>query len=142
MATPEYPSPGEPIFLTLDEVLQIHKHQIATYGGGAGVRDLGLIESATVQPRLRFGGTFLHPDLAAMAAAYLFHIVSNHGFIDGNKRTGAHASLVFLALNGVNVEWDVDAAEILTLGVARGEVKKGEVIKHFRALVEGNGPLS
>src|SRR5689334_8259996 len=100
-----------PLFLTLDEVLQLHAHQIQTYGGSEGLRDRGLLESAVVQPQATFAGQYLHEDLAAMAAAYLYHIVANHPFIDGNKRTGMHAADVFLRLNGFELDFPVDEAE-------------------------------
>lgn len=91
----------EPRFLTVDEVLEIHENQIARYGGTSGLANHGLLDSAVAQPKMTFGGTFLHPDLPSMAAAYLFHLVQNHAFSDGNKRTGAEACLVFLYLNGM-----------------------------------------
>ncbi len=126
---------GEPIFLTLDEVLQIHHHQIATYGGDDGVREVGLIESAIAQPRQSFDGVFMHPDVASMAAAYFFHIIANHGFVDGNKRTGVHASVVFLELNGLEVEWDQDEVESLAMGVANSQTTKDDVIGFFTRLL-------
>lgn len=76
-------------FLHLDDVVAIHLDQIERYGGEAGIRDAGLLESAVAQARATFGGEFLHADLFQMAAAYLFHIAKNHPFVDGNKRTGA-----------------------------------------------------
>ena len=75
-------------FLTLDDVLESHREQIRVYGGSEGLRDLGLLESAIAQPPAGFGGVPLHRDLYEMAAAYLFHLVQNHPFIDGNKRVG------------------------------------------------------
>jgi death-on-curing protein len=78
----------DPIFLTVDEVLQIHAYQIQEFGGSDEILDVGLLESAIAQPRQSFGGAYLHPGLEDMAAAYLFHIVQNHPFADGNKRTG------------------------------------------------------
>jgi death-on-curing protein len=90
-------------FLSLEDVLTLHADQVALYGGDHGVRDLGLLESAIAQPQATFGGEFLHKDLFEMAAAYLFHIVQNHPFLDGNKRTGAVAAMVFLDLNGVEI---------------------------------------
>jgi death-on-curing protein len=85
----------EPIFLTLDEVLEIHEQQIELYGGSHGVRDMNLLESALGVPQATFGGEYLHPTVGAMAAAYLFHITQNHPFFDGNKRTGANAAITF-----------------------------------------------
>nr|MDD5699375.1 type II toxin-antitoxin system death-on-curing family toxin [Victivallaceae bacterium] len=97
----------KPEFLSLAEVLEIHQDQLVRYGGEAGIRDLGLLKSAISMPSATYGGEFLHSDIYEMAAAYLFHIVQNHPFLDGNKRTGAVAMLVFLILNG----YDFDAPE-------------------------------
>lgn len=94
---------AEPDFLSVEDVTQIHDEQIKAYGGAAGVRDQGLLESAVGVPRASFGEAYLHEDLAHMAAAYAFHIAQNQPFLDGNKRTGLVAALVFLDLNGVAV---------------------------------------
>ena len=91
-------------FLTVADVLMLHAEQVDLYGGEQGVRDLGLLESAVAQPQAGFGGEYLHADLFEMAAAYLFHIVQNHPFLDGNKRAGAVAALVFLDVNGVEID--------------------------------------
>ncbi|MFO0915732.1 MAG: Fic family protein [Pirellulales bacterium] len=78
-----------PIFLTLNDVLESHAHQIATYGGVDGIHDLGLLESAVLQSSAMFGGSYLHTDLFEMAAAYLYHLVMNHPFVDElNQATG------------------------------------------------------
>src|SRR6478672_12378043 len=90
-------------FLTIHNVLELHSEQIKLFGGADGVRDIHLLESALAQAEQIFGGEYLHPDLAAMAAAYLYHIVSNHPFVDGNKRTGLAAAIVFLDLNGMDL---------------------------------------
>jgi death-on-curing protein len=79
-----------------------------------------------------FGGKYLHTDLFEMAAAYLFHLVQNHPFIDGNKRVGAAAAIVFLALNDVVLEADEDGLVELTLSVARGEAGKQQIADYFR----------
>jgi hypothetical protein len=76
-----------PEFLDLEEVLEIHALELDEFGGIAGVRDRGLLESAVEQPRATAFGELLHADLFEMAAAYLFHIAKNHAFLDGNKRT-------------------------------------------------------
>ena len=123
----------EPTFLTVDEVVAIHRDQIARYGGLDGVRDWGLLQSASAMPAATFGGQFLHGDLCEMAAAYLFHIVQNHPFIDGNKRVGAVVAYVFLALNKVRLTAENDAYADLVLSVARGETPKSAVAEFFRA---------
>src|SRR5437870_3483190 len=76
-----------PTFLSTDEVPEIHTDQIARYGGMAGVRDLGRLQSALAQPQATFGGQFLHADLFEMAAAYLFHMVGNHPFVEFGANT-------------------------------------------------------
>jgi len=94
----------EPLFLTLAEVIDIHNDQIKRYGGAAGARDLGLLESAISVPQSGFGGQFLHSSLFEMAAAYAFHISENQPFVDGNKRTALAAALIFLEMNGILIK--------------------------------------
>jgi death-on-curing protein len=123
----------EPAFLTLDEVIAIHHSQIERYGGSPGVRDWGLSKSAIAMPAATFGGQYLHPDLYEMAAAYLFHVVQNHPFIDGNKRVGAMAADVFLALNDARLVAGQNEYAELVLAVARGETSKSAAAEFFRA---------
>jgi len=116
-----------PDFLTLEDVLDIHTQQLARFGGGEGMRDLGLLESALAQPQATFGGEYVHQSLWEMAAAYLFHIASNHPFIDGNKRVGLLAALVFLELNGITLTQGSEELYELTMAVAAGRMTKAEV---------------
>jgi death-on-curing protein len=116
--------PSEPEFLTVEDVLALHAVQLPRYGGAAGVRDRALLESAVAQPMASFGGTWLHPDLWSMAAAYLYHLVQNHPFVDGNKRTGLLSALVFLALNGIMIDQATPALYDLTMAVAAGRLDK------------------
>ncbi len=113
--------------LTLDEVLAIHAHQIERYGGAMGLRDRRVLESALAMPSASFGGEMLHPSLHEQAAAYLFHLVKNHPFIDGNKRVGLSCCLVFLRLNDLEVLADDDELVELVLGVAEGRLSKADV---------------
>lgn len=122
----------EPIFLTLDEVMQIHADQITRYGGTAGVRDIKLLQSAVAMPQAGFGGQYLHGDFFEMAAAYLFHIVQNHPFVDGNKRVGATAALVFLELNQTAHRITNRALVQVALNVAQGKAGKAEAAEFFR----------
>lgn len=92
-----------PDFLTVEEVLLLHEEQLARYGGGAGVRNHGALDSAVAMPCATFDDRFVHEGRFAMAAAYAFHIAQNQPFVDGNKRTGLAAALVFLDLNGFAV---------------------------------------
>jgi death-on-curing protein len=124
-----------PTFLAPDQVLALHEDLIDRYGGETGVRDVGLLQSAIAQPQASFGGQFLHEDLFAMAAAYLFHIVQNHPFFDGNKRTGAASAIVFLAMNDVTLEADEEGLVELTLAVATGQADKERIADWFRTHV-------
>jgi death-on-curing protein len=121
-----------PIFLSLAEVLEIHRDQIERYGGHPGIRDLGLLQSALAMPAAGFGGKYLHSDLIEMSAAYLFHIVQNHPFIDGNKRTGTVAAIVFLSLNGNELEADEAQLEKLVFAVAQGKAGKNTIADFLR----------
>ena len=122
----------EPVFLGLEEVLAIHRDQIQRYGGSPGIRDLGTLQSALAMPAASFGGRYLHQDLFEMAAAYLFHIVSNHPFVDGNKRVGAVAAFIFLSLNGVELKASGASFGKVVMRVAKGEANKAEVAKFLR----------
>ena len=119
-------------FLGLQEVLEIHRDQVTRYGGTAGIRDLDLLKSALGMPGATFNGEFLHTDVYEMAAAYLFHLVKNHPFLDENKRVGAVAALVFLTLNGHDFQAPEDNLAETVLAVARGEIGKSEVTVFLR----------
>ena len=121
-----------PLFLTVDEVLEIHALQVRLFGGDPAILNMGLLESALAQPGFAFGGEFLHPDLPTMAAAYLFHIAKNHPFADGNKRTATHAAFTFLRMNGVKLAPPVDEAEQVVVAVAEGRMQKEEIAGYFR----------
>lgn len=123
-------------FLSVDDVLAIHDDTIAHEGGLAGIRDPGLLESAVLMPQQQFGGEYLHAGLAAMAAAYLFHIAQNHAFHDGNKRTAALAALIFLEVNGVESLPPPDPLEEMTLNVAASRSGKEELTEWMRRQVE------
>lgn len=114
------------IFLNLGEVLEIHRDQIARYGGSSGLRDLDLLKSAVAMPQATFDGEFLHTDIFEMAAACLFHIVGNHPFLDGNKRVGAVVCLVFLELNGYEFTAPEKELAEIVFALARGEVTKAD----------------
>lgn len=114
-------------FLNLGEVLEIHRDQIARYGGKSGLRDLNLLKSAVAMPQATFDGEFLHTNIFEMAAAHLFNIVRNHPFLDGNKRVGTAACLVFLELNDCEfIAPEEELAEIV-FALARGEVTKADI---------------
>lgn len=121
-----------PTFLNLTEVLEIHQDQVARYGGASGIRDIELLKSALGMPSATYGGQFLHTDIYEMAAAYLFQLVKNHPFIDGNKCVGAVAAFVFLALNGFNLDAPQDDFAGMVHAVARSEPDKADVAVFIR----------
>ena len=121
-----------PVFLTLPEVLQVHRDQADRYGGHQGIRDLGLLQSAIAAPSAGYSGGYLLDDVYEMAAAYLFHIVRNHPFVDGNKRTGLASALLFLYVNDIEVEAPLGETERLVLAVATGEADRPEVARFLR----------
>lgn len=109
-------------YLTLIEVLELHRKILEQSYGGLGIRELGLLESAIAQPRMTFGGKDLYPSLIEKAAALGVAIIMNHPFIDGNKRTGHAASEVFLFLNGQAIRASVEDQERIVLALAAGEL--------------------
>jgi death on curing protein len=128
----------DPLFLDVDDVIEIHTTQLAVFGGSAGLRDRGLLESAVAQPQASFGGEFAHEGLFEMAAAYLFHIASNHPFVDGNKRAGFLAAVVFLDVNGIHLEHPSEALYDLTIGVAEGRIDKKAVARELERLANAS----
>ncbi len=123
----------EPVFLSLDEVLEMHDQQIERYGGSPGLRDVAGLESAIATPRATFGGEFLHTSIPAMAAAYLFHLCQNHAFIDGNKRVGANAAITFLFMNDWEPSFNQEELVEVVLSVASGELRKAQLTGIFES---------
>lgn len=123
----------EPAFLTLDEVLALQADQIERYGGAPGVRDMKLLESAVAAPRATFAGELLHPSVPEIAAAYLYHLVRNHPFVDGNKRAGLAAAIAFLGVNDLWLEAAEDELVALVMAVAEGRSDKAGVAVFLRS---------
>ena len=118
----------------MSEVLLILQDQIRKYGGVYGVRDPSLLSSALAMPNSSFEGKYLHKDLFEQASAYAFHICQNHPFIDGNKRTGLAAALVFLSLNGIDLDDPNEELYKLMMKVANGKATKAEIAIRFKGL--------
>ena len=125
----------EVTFLSVEDVLFLHADTIGIDGGSLGMRDHGLLDAAVAMPRQQFGGTSLHKDLAAMAAAYLFHIAQNHPFIDGNKRAAVMSALSFLHVNGIEKLPAPQALEITTRQVAAGKLSKDGLMQRLRGQI-------
>jgi death-on-curing protein len=120
-------------YLTLGEVVALHRRIIAATGGAAGIRDLGGLESALAQPRASFGGNDLYPGVIEKAAALGFSIVMGHPFLDGNKRTGHAAMETFLVLNGYELSAPVDEQERVMLDLAAGELSRDDFLRWVRS---------
>lgn len=121
-----------PYFIDLSHALHLHQSLIENYGGDIGVRDMGLLESALAMPQASYDGKMLHNNLFEMAAAYLYHIVQNHPFVDGNKRVGAASAIIFLSMNDIEIENDEDGLIEITMAVARSETGKSEIAAFFK----------
>ena len=109
-------------YLSIDQILALHKAQIDEYGGSHGRRERGGLESALARPQMTFGGEDLYPETTDKAAALWHSLVMNHPFIDGNKRIGAMAAELFLGLNGVDLHATDNELVDLTLATAKGEM--------------------
>ena len=118
-------------FLTLAEILIILEDQIRNYGGLFGVRDLNLLSSAIFMPESSFDGNYLHETIPSMAAAYCYHLCQNHPFLDGNKRVALASSLVFLDINGYELNCDEEILYQKIMDVAGSEIKKDELVKFY-----------
>jgi death-on-curing protein len=127
---------ADTVFLTVNEVLGFHSDQIREFGGAAGIRDQGLLESAVAQARSTYDGEHLHNGLFEMAAAYAFHIAENQPFLDGNKRTALNAAIVFLGLNGFDVVDDEGMLYVAMIGLSTGEWSKGRMAALLERLSE------
>ena len=125
---------SEPLFLTLAEVLEIHREQLKSHGGRGGVRDIGLLESAVAMPRSGSGGEYHHRSLFDMAAAYAFHIAENQAFIDGNKRVGLAAALVFLDINGVEIDDPKGILYDAMMALGSKKMKKARLVELLESL--------
>lgn len=113
-----------------DVALALHDEQLVEHGGAAGLRDRGLLQSALARPENL--AAYGEPDAAALAAAYAFGIARNHPFADGNKRTAAVVSLLFLALNGRDFTISEPELVVMVLALAAGELAEDEVAAWLR----------
>lgn len=114
--------------LTERQVLTVHEMMINATGGLDGTRDIGLLRSALSAPFQSFGGKEVYPSLLSKAAAICRSIISNHPFVDGNKRTGIHVMLIFLELNGVQSNYTQKELIDLGLGIAAGRLNVDAVL--------------
>lgn len=122
-------------YLTLGEVMALHRRILDQSGGTAGIRDLGILESALAQPTMTFGGEDLYPTLIDKAAALGFSMVMNHPFVDGNKRTGHATMEIFLIMNDFEIFAPVDEQESIILSLAAGSLDRAALARWLESRV-------
>ncbi|MCE2983619.1 MAG: type II toxin-antitoxin system death-on-curing family toxin [Parachlamydia sp.] len=114
-------------YLTMEQVIDLQQELIKRYGGLPGIRDKGLLESALHAPETCLFGEEMFPTVYDKAAAYLYHIICNHPFIDANKRTGAAVTLIFLEANNQTIRFSQSDFEDIVLDVARNNIDKEQI---------------
>lgn len=115
--------------LSKEQVLMLHAELLRETGGAEGLRDEGLLDSALNAPFQTFGDTDVFPSLQQKGARLGYGLICNHAFVDGNKRIGTHVMLVFLALNGIELEYTQEELSDMVLGVASGELQFEDMVK-------------
>jgi death-on-curing protein len=128
--------PKKIVFISLESALSLYQDIMATFGGAPGIRDQGLLESALAQPQMTIFGQYAHQDIFDMASAYCFHIIKNHPFTDGNKRTGLLLSLTFLDINDIPIQRTFDELYHLAIAVANSSMNKKDIAKFFREVAK------
>ena len=129
-------APDDCFHLSIDTVRDIHAEAIKQFGGLDGIRDENLLASAVLTPQSSLGGKSPYADIIEVAAAYLFYLCKNHPFLDGNKRTGMMAAVVFLRLNGIEPSPDSPDWEKLMLDVANGRLDREMTTRRLRKLLK------
>lgn len=127
-------------YLTIDEVLVLHAYQTDKFGGNPKVLDIKLLESALARPQTILSGKDMFPTIYDKAAVLATGIISNHPFVDGNKRTGVHAMLVFLKLNGVEISINDKVLAKLGNDIAKGTYSTKEVVKYLKENTSQHSP--
>lgn len=115
--------------LSKEQILMLHSQLIEEYGGSDGVRDYNLLDSALENPFQSFGGEELYPTLQEKAARLGYGLIKNHCMIDGNKRIGTHAMLVFLAINGIEIDYTQKELYETILAIADGSLEYEYLLK-------------
>jgi death-on-curing protein len=110
------------VYLSIEQIEELHDLQMEQFGGASGLRDRGGLEAAAARPAMTFGGEDLYPDIPVKAAALLHSLVMNHPYVDGNKRIAVNVAEFFSELNGYRLEASDKELENVTLAVARGEM--------------------
>jgi death-on-curing protein len=119
-------------YLTYQQVISIHDDLLKNFGGLSGIRDKNLLLSALEMPKIAFGNKKMYPSIFGKTAAYLYHLVQNHPFNDGNKRTAYVVVLVFLEINHATIKFEINDLEQIVLTTANGKLNKTQLIHFFK----------
>lgn len=117
------------IRLTKEQVIALHEELIRETGGLSGIHSESLLESASNAPFQIFSNIEAYPSIRHKAVRLAFGLIQNHPFLDGNKRVGLHVMLVFLALNGIELEYEQEEIASFILDVSKGEVDTSEILR-------------
>ncbi|HEX3598203.1 MAG TPA: type II toxin-antitoxin system death-on-curing family toxin, partial [Polyangiaceae bacterium] len=128
----------EVVFLETEDIVEIHDRCVELWGGAAGVRDPGLLASATAAPQMSAFGDLIHGTLANMAAALAHALAKNHAFVDGNKRVAAASVVAFLRANGIAVQLDPKGWEDVFVGVAIGTIPRSALATQLATAMGGD----
>ena len=120
-------------YLTVDQVVHLQGDLLTQFGGLPGIRDQNLLYSALEAPKMAFGGSEMYPSIFEKAAAYLYHLIKNHPFNDGNKRTAFVSTLAFLEINQVKISFKISDLEEIVVEVANGHIGKKELARFFES---------
>jgi death-on-curing protein len=120
------------VYLSIEQIEELHELQVERFGGAPGLRDRGALEAAAARPAMTFGGEDLYPDIPAKAAAVMQSLVMNHPYLDGNKRIAVNVAEFFSELDGYRLEASNEELEQITLAVARGEMDAEPLTIWFR----------
>jgi death-on-curing protein len=124
-----------PVFLTAEQIKKLHEMGLKRHGGASGLGDIGLFESAIMQPKNDF--LYGKVDVFGISAAYAYHISQAQSFLDGNKRTAVSSALVFLELNGVDTSFDSHQLYLAMIAIAEKRMDKASLADLLRELCGG-----
>lgn len=123
-------------YITLDQAIELHDALIHQFGGLGGVRDLHLLESALASPMTSVFQQEMYPTIFDKAGCYLFFIIKNHAFLDGNKRTATACCLLFLESNGIELDYDRQDLIEFVVSIAEGKADKEKISHYLRTLCQ------
>ena len=116
-------------YITIEYILKLHKKMIDATGGLDGIRNIELLKLAVENSKVTFGGTDLYPMVEDKCASVCYSIISNHAFIDGNKRIGLYVMLILLEYNGIRIIFSQEELIDLGLDIAKGKLKQQDIVK-------------